>query len=91
MRRHIVGEDLDGDAAPKLRVTRAVDLAHTAGAERRNDLVRAEAGTCDQGHRETLILARSGSCPAAVGISSLDLDTQACERTGDLVDLVRER
>ena len=49
VRRHCLGEHLDGDAAPKLRVTRAIDFAHTAGAERRDDLVRAEAVPADKG------------------------------------------
>ena len=39
------GEDLDRDVAVELRVPRPVDLAHAARAERREDLVGAEAGT----------------------------------------------
>ena len=39
-----LGQDLDRDVAIELRVARAIDLAHAAGAERRQDLVRAEAG-----------------------------------------------
>ena len=38
-----VGQDLDRDGAIQLRVPRAVDFTHAAGAERRQDLVRAEA------------------------------------------------
>ena len=38
-----LGQDLDRDVAIQLRVARAIDLAHAAGAERRQDLVRAEA------------------------------------------------
>ena len=38
-----LGQDLDRDGAIQLRVPRAVDLTHAAGAERRQDLVRAEA------------------------------------------------
>ena len=37
------GQDLDRHVAPQLRVPRAIDLAHPAGAKRRHDLVRAEA------------------------------------------------
>ncbi len=35
-------EDFDGDLPVELRVARAVDLAHPARAERREDLVGAE-------------------------------------------------
>ncbi len=37
------GKNFDRDVAVKLRIARAVDLAHSAGAERREDLVHAEA------------------------------------------------
>ena len=37
-----VGQDLDRDLASELGVARAIHLAHPAGAERRNDLVRTE-------------------------------------------------
>ena len=36
------GQHLDGDRAVEPRVARAIDLAHPAGAEGRQDLVRAE-------------------------------------------------
>jgi hypothetical protein len=42
-----LGQDLDRDGAIQLRVERAVDFTHSAGAERRQDLVRAE--TCAGG------------------------------------------
>ena len=42
-------EDLDRDVAVQLRVARAVDLAHPARAERREDLVGTE--TCSGGER----------------------------------------
>ena len=38
-------EDLDRDVAIELRVARPIDLAHAAGPEGGEDLVRAEAGT----------------------------------------------
>jgi len=41
-------EHFDGDVALKLRVTRAVDFAHTAATERSKDLVGAEAGAGDE-------------------------------------------
>ena len=43
-------QNLDGHVAPELRVARAVDLAHAAGAERTGDLVPAEASAGREGH-----------------------------------------
>ena len=45
-----LGEDLQRDVAVELGVARPVDLAHAAGAERRLDLVGAEAGAGGEGH-----------------------------------------
>ncbi len=36
------GQNLDGDIAAKLRVARAIDLAHPAGAEQGRDLMNAD-------------------------------------------------
>jgi len=44
------GQDLDGDGAIQPRVARPIDLSHSAGANGRLDLVRAEAGAGGQGH-----------------------------------------
>jgi hypothetical protein len=38
-----LGQDLDCDGAIQLRVPRSVDFTHSASAERRQDLVRADA------------------------------------------------
>jgi hypothetical protein len=38
-----LGQNLDRDSAIQLRVLRAIDFTHAAGAERGQDLVRAEA------------------------------------------------
>ena len=38
--RHFGGKDFDSDFATETRVTRAIDLAHAARADRRDDLVR---------------------------------------------------
>ena len=46
----VLREDLDGDVAVELRVARAVDLAHAARAERREDLVGTETGSGDESH-----------------------------------------
>ena len=42
------GQDLDRDLAPELGVARAVDLAHPAPAEQRQDLEPAEASAWSQ-------------------------------------------
>ena len=42
--RQVRREHLDGDRAVQPRVGRLVDLAHAAGAERREDLVGPESG-----------------------------------------------
>ena len=44
-----VGQDLDRDVAIQLRVARAIDLAHAAGADRHDDFVRAEASAGNWG------------------------------------------
>jgi hypothetical protein len=43
-------EDLDRDRPPQPRIAGLVHLAHPARAERRDDLVRTEAGTGGQRH-----------------------------------------
>ena len=43
-------QHLDGDFAIEPRVTRAIHLAHTAGAEERHDFVRPEASAWTQRH-----------------------------------------
>ena len=45
-----VGEDLDRDVATELGVARAIDLAHPAGAEWRDDFIRPEARTVSKQH-----------------------------------------
>ena len=46
-----LGEDLDRNVAPEPRVACTLHLTHAAGAERRDDLVGAEAGARLQRHR----------------------------------------
>ena len=48
----VLRQHLDRDVALEARVARAVDLAHAAGAERRQDLVRAEAVAGREAHGE---------------------------------------
>ena len=48
--RKRVGEDLERDVASQLQIARAVDFAHAAGAERCDDVVRAEARSSGEGH-----------------------------------------
>ena len=54
---------LDGDVAAEARVVGAVDLAHSAPAEQRHDVVRAEARPGRQGHRRRVraTIARLGN------------------------------
>ena len=49
--REDIGQHLDGDVAIELRVSRAIDLTHAAGAEGHEDLIRAEAGAGSKCHR----------------------------------------
>ncbi|MBK9376637.1 MAG: hypothetical protein IPN03_23695 [Holophagales bacterium] len=51
-----LGEDLDRDLAPQLRIGRPVDDPHPALAERGGDLVGADAGAGDERHRTRRIL-----------------------------------
>ena len=48
--RRTVRQDLDGDVAIELRVAGAVDLAHAARADRRDDFVRAKPRSDGQRH-----------------------------------------
>ena len=58
IRGDAVGEHLHRDVSVELPVARAVDLAHAAGAERREDLVAAEAGARGEGHRGQTTVSR---------------------------------
>jgi hypothetical protein len=49
-------KDFDCDSAFEPRVTRSVDLAHPARAERRDDLVGAEAGAGRETHVPIILL-----------------------------------
>jgi hypothetical protein len=53
--RELRRKDFDGHAAVKARVARAVDLAHPARTERRNDLVWTEARPWGDWHRAVRI------------------------------------
>ena len=48
--RHGRGQHLDGDVAIEPRVVRAIDLAHAAGADGRDDFIRPETGSNLNGH-----------------------------------------
>ena len=54
IRQAIGGQHLDGHLATQPRVAGAIDLAHAAGAERRDDFVRAEPGAGEKPHRRRL-------------------------------------
>ena len=49
------GQDLERDLAPQLRIGRAIDLPHAAGAKRSADDVVAEPGAWLQRHGAQLI------------------------------------
>ena len=57
------GQYLDRNVTPEPRIARAVDLAHAAGADRRGDLVDAEAGTGGEG--QTLVVDYTGRIASA--------------------------
>jgi len=44
-------QHLEGDVAPEPRIGRAIDLAHPAAANQRQDFVSAEASAEREGHR----------------------------------------
>jgi hypothetical protein len=48
--RELGRQDLQGNIAIEFRIARAIHLAHSAGAERAGDRVRADAGALRQGH-----------------------------------------
>ena len=53
-------EHFDRDLAPKARVARAIDLAHSARTERSDDLIRAEScSSCQRHWRRANLTARS--------------------------------
>ena len=54
-----IREDFQGHVPAQLRVARAVDLAHAADANRRDDLIRTQASTGGQPH----VCATSSSVP----------------------------
>ena len=52
--RHVLGEDLDCDVATEAGVAGAVDLTHSPGPDRGQDLVRAETAARREHHRANL-------------------------------------
>src|SRR5437867_1175086 len=56
--RELRGQDLDGDIASEARIARAVDLAHAAGANGRDDLIRAEPRAGRECHAPSYYSAR---------------------------------
>jgi len=57
--RELRREDLDRDFAVQLGIARAKHFAHAAGAERRHDLIWAEAGACCQRHGLVVVSLQS--------------------------------
>ena len=54
-------QHLDRDRAIEPRIARAVDLAHPAGADRRDDLIRPESRAGCQGHQPAGLCARNAT------------------------------
>src|SRR5262245_5375626 len=57
--RNRVGQDFDRDVAAEPRIASSIHLAHSAGAQGRNDLVRAKA--CAGGEDQTLLIIWAGA------------------------------
>ena len=51
---HVGGQDLERHVAAETRVARAVDLAHSTRAERRDDVISAQASSGRERHRATV-------------------------------------
>ena len=47
---HVVRAHLERDVAPEPRVARAIDLAHAAGTEQRDDFIRSEGASGSERH-----------------------------------------
>ena len=73
------GQDLDRDRAVEARVAGAIDLPHSARADRREDLVGAEARAGCEGHGTRGIVWR-GSGPAELGVPRYRSGRQASVR-----------
>ncbi len=71
-----LGRDLDGHLALQIGVVGAIHLAHTARAERLQDLVMAESDTCLLNGHGYWQLART---PKARLRMDTCMDTKACE------------
>ena len=56
--RECFGQDLDRDVPIQFRVARAIHLAHAASAERRDDLIGAEA--CAGAESQCVVIIRLG-------------------------------
>jgi hypothetical protein len=61
--RELRGKDLDGDLAVEPRIARAPHFAHTAGADRRDDLVRTQPAPTLQCHAVMNILSKAAALP----------------------------
>ena len=72
------GKNLDRDLAMQLGVAGAIDLAHTANAERADDLVRADVCAGRQRHEVIgAAAAGDGGRPAGLYRSRVDIPLEA--------------
>ncbi|MNC94504.1 hypothetical protein D3C83_113750 [compost metagenome] len=61
VRRDRRRQDFDRDRAAKAKVAGAIDLAHAAGADRRDDLIGADARARSEGHVDPRLYGVRGS------------------------------
>ena len=72
----LLWQHLERDVALQARVVRAIDLAHAADAYKRSDLVRTEAGTRSDRHRDWRLPAADHT-PSAQTTPQQDADKEA--------------
>src|SRR5579864_1099920 len=60
------GKNLDGDRAIEAGIGGAIDFAHTAGSDLRDDFVRAEFGAGGEGHGQSRIISEALSQALAI-------------------------
>jgi hypothetical protein len=68
--REMLWQDLDRDVAIQLRVAGAIDLSHPARAQRRQNLVRAEASSGRQRHEPRFKVPEGYTEPDSPGLRS---------------------
>ena len=81
--RERLGDQLDRDVAPEAWIARAVDLAHAAGAEPADDLIRTDAGTGRDVMGTPRIIARAArASPSIPGCAHVEGHEQRPDADG---------